>query len=83
MNHAMIFGEAGWLHVEGDTPEDCLAKLEVNRPQLGRLTYRPMDGTIYAGTHEPIGVIYQTPLKVNTLVPVREVRLRPWVKFFA
>lgn len=53
---AMLF--APFIHVEDTTPEKCLGKLQKLRPELKRLTYRPIDGTIYNGTFGPVGVVF-------------------------
>lgn len=62
---AMVF--PFWLKAyfkgEGSTPEEAMVQIQKQLSSIGRLTYRPADGTIYAqdypSSHIPCGVVFK------------------------
>lgn len=64
MYKAYLFLQHSWAASSGDSPEDCLEKLQKNADQgmvSGKaLTYKPVDGTIYLNHHHvPCGVVHK------------------------
>lgn len=61
MFKAMVFFPDGWCKSHSDiSPEVALSNLQKRCPERKlRLTYRPMDGTIYNDSHIPCGVVFK------------------------